>query len=89
VNLLSNAVKYGGTPPRVRLRAVESQGAVLLEVTDNGSGFELHSPTRHASLGHAGMRERIRLVGGRLDIQSSLGEGTTIVAWVPIREALS
>ena len=33
------------------------------------------------------MRERIRVVGGKLDIQSSLGKGTTVVAWVPIREA--
>jgi signal transduction histidine kinase len=70
---------------RVSLAVRES--GLRLEVTDNGSGFEPNSLTRHASLGHAGMRERIRLVGGRLDIQSILGEGTTIVAWVPLREA--
>jgi signal transduction histidine kinase len=62
------------------------ESGLRLEVSDNGSGFEPDLPTRRASLGHAGMRERIRLVGGRLDIRSSLGEGTTIVAWVPIRE---
>src|SRR5271163_1893893 len=63
------------------------ESGLRLEVSDNGSGFEANSPTPRASLGHAGMRERIRVVGGKLDIQSSLGKGTTVVAWVPIREA--
>ena len=30
-----------------------------------------------------GMRERVRLVGGRHDIESSPGEGTTVHAWIP------
>jgi signal transduction histidine kinase len=55
-----------------------------LAVSDNGSGFEPDLQPRRPSLGHASMRERIRLVGGRLDIQSSPGEGTMVVAWVPI-----
>lgn len=63
------------------------ESGLRLEVSDNGSGFEPDLPTRRPSLGHAGMRERIRVVGGKLDIQSTLGKGTTVVAWVPIREA--
>lgn len=39
VNLLSNAQKYGGSPPRVRLRAWASGGVVSIAVTDNGSGI--------------------------------------------------
>ena len=62
------------------------ESGLRLEVSDNGSGFEPNSRIGRASLGHAGMRERIRVVGGKLDIQSSLGKGTTVVAWVPIRE---
>jgi signal transduction histidine kinase len=65
------------------------ESGLQLEVSDNGGGFEPNSQTGRASLGHAGMRERIRVVGGKLDIQSSLGKGTTVVAWVPIREASS
>jgi two-component system, OmpR family, phosphate regulon sensor histidine kinase PhoR len=38
-NLLSNALKYGGTPPRVRLRARRDTRGVALEVTDNGEGI--------------------------------------------------
>jgi two-component system, OmpR family, phosphate regulon sensor histidine kinase PhoR len=40
VNLLSNAYKYGGTPPKVRLRAyVTPKGEVCIAVTDNGAGI--------------------------------------------------
>lgn len=39
VNLLSNAQKYGGSPPRVRLRAFASNDEVTLAVTDNGEGI--------------------------------------------------
>lgn len=39
VNLLSNARKYGGTPPKVQLRAFETAEGVALEVTDNGEGI--------------------------------------------------
>jgi two-component system phosphate regulon sensor histidine kinase PhoR len=38
-NLLSNALKYGGTPPRVRVRARRYQDKVAIEVTDNGEGI--------------------------------------------------
>ena len=65
------------------------ESGLRLEVSDNGSGFEPNSRTGRASLGHAGMRERIRVVGGKLDIQSSLGKGTTVIAWVPISESWS
>jgi signal transduction histidine kinase len=30
------------------------------------------------------MRERVRLVGGEMDVESAPGQGTTIVAWVPM-----
>lgn len=40
-NLLSNAFKYGGTPPRVMLRAVRAPGGVAIEVIDNGNGIPI------------------------------------------------
>ena len=39
VNLLSNAQKYGGTPPKIRLRASTQDGEVIIAVTDNGAGI--------------------------------------------------
>jgi signal transduction histidine kinase len=70
----------------VQLSLALDDGGLLLAVSDNGSGFEPGAPTRRPSLGHASMRERIRLLKGKLDIQSIPGRGTTIRAWVPISE---
>jgi two-component system phosphate regulon sensor histidine kinase PhoR len=39
VNLLSNAQKYGGTPPRVRLKASARDAEVTIAVSDNGAGI--------------------------------------------------
>ena len=35
-------------------------------------------------LGLLSMRERVRLVNGTIDVESTPGQGTTIVAWVPL-----
>ena len=59
-------------------------GGLILEVGDNGHGFDVGELTDHPSLGHASMEERIRLVRGRLQIRSKAGQGTTISAWVPL-----
>jgi signal transduction histidine kinase len=54
-----------------------------LAVSDNGSGFDPDRPRERASLGLASMRERVRLLQGEFDIESTPGRGTTVVAWVP------
>lgn len=56
---------------------------VLLEISDNGSGFDL-SKTR-LTLGHglSNMQTRARNAGGELEISSEPGNGTTILVWVP------
>ena len=71
----------------VQISLALKDGGLLLAVSDNGSGFEPGLQTHRPSLGHASMRERIRLLGGTLDIQSTPGRGTTVIAWVPIPEA--
>ena len=61
--------------------AADGRGTRMI-LRDDGDGFD-PSETRRPSLGLAGMRERAALVGGRIEIQSAPGRGTTIVAWVP------
>jgi signal transduction histidine kinase len=73
----------------VELSLALSEGGLLLTVTDNGRGFDPAAPARRPSVGQASMRERIRSLGGKLDIQSAPGMGTTVVAWVPIPRAPS
>jgi len=72
---------------QVSVRCVDR--GLELAVRDNGRGFD---PTHHragTSLGHASMRQRAFLLGGKIDIDSSPGHGTTVLAWVPLPEERS
>jgi signal transduction histidine kinase len=73
----------------VAVSLAERPGGVQLTVKDNGTGFSRARQPRGASLGHASMLERVRALGGKLDLQSMDGGGTTVTAWVPLREASS
>lgn len=55
---------------------------VAVQITDNGEGFDI-STVRPNSHGLAGMRHRVEAAGGRLTINSAVGEGTTISAVIP------
>jgi signal transduction histidine kinase len=58
--------------------------ALRVEVTDEGSGFDVDAIPVGESSGLAGMEERARSTGGRLWIRSEPNRGTTIVAELPI-----
>jgi PAS domain S-box-containing protein len=84
---LTNARKHASTT-RARL-ALERHGSTIrLEVQDWGCGFEPLAVLQEASLGeHIGLREmqeRVELVGGHLMISSRPGDGTLVVAEVPL-----
>jgi signal transduction histidine kinase len=56
---------------------------VLLEVSDNGVGFDLQKMSVTLGHGLSNMHVRARKVGGDVEITSNPGQGTTILAWVP------
>jgi signal transduction histidine kinase len=58
---------------------------VLLEVSDDGRGFELRMMNMTLGHGLSNMQARARKVGGDLEITSSPESGTTVLAWVPRR----
>jgi len=63
-----------------------STGNVLsIEVTDKGSGFNVAQVTREEadSVGLSGMQERVRLLGGSVEIISTPGSGTRVLAQIP------
>ena len=79
---LSNAARHAGASAVTVLLSPSGRG-LRLAVSDNGSGFDPARSRDRPSLGLASMRERVRLVHGQLDIESTPGRGTTVVAWVP------
>ena len=79
---LANAAKHAAAK-RVEVSVWVTSERVLMEVQDNGRGFEKEKMS--SSLGHglANMQTRARNVGGEVDISSMPSEGTTVLAWVP------
>ena len=71
----------------VDVSVARKDGGIALAVRDNGAGFDTSRTGERASLGLASMRERVRLLGGRLRIESGRGNGTELFAWVPLPEA--
>jgi PAS domain S-box-containing protein len=59
-------------------------GAVRLSVSDDGCGFDMTSEKRESGLGLISMRERLRLVGGEIQIKSRPHCGTRIEVSVPL-----
>ena len=57
---------------------------ILLQVTDNGVGFDLENVRKKGTLGLVGMRERAILFQGELTVQSHPGEGTSVILTVPL-----
>ena len=82
---LTNVSKYAAATRVVVQLARDGEG-LRVKVEDNGKGFDtrLLRPETH---GLTGMRFRIESHGGKLDVISTLGAGTTISAWLPLREA--
>ncbi len=80
---LGNVVRHArATLATVSLRRRED--GIVLSVTDDGVGFDPEGSHAHFSLGHAGMRERVRLLHGSVRIDSAPGGGTSIIAWLPL-----
>lgn len=67
----------------VRVTVDGGGGAVSLEITDNGRGFDV-SRRAHGHYGIAGMEERVRALGGTLEVRSATEEGTTIRVTIPV-----
>jgi signal transduction histidine kinase len=60
------------------------EGFVTVAVEDDGAGFDIKAARASGRLGLIGMEERSTLAGGTLEIESSPGMGTTILARFPI-----
>ena len=77
---LTNTVKHGGAT-RARVEIREDGSNVHVVVSDDGAGFDPAVAT--AGFGLLGMRERVELLGGSLEIESAPGGGTTVTVRLP------
>lgn len=71
-----NAARHG-SPGVIDIEVTRRNGTVVLEVTDDGSGFD-PAQARGDRLGLRGLTDLIDEAGGHLDVRSSPGEGTTV-----------
>ncbi|HEU4706219.1 MAG TPA: GAF domain-containing sensor histidine kinase [Solirubrobacterales bacterium] len=81
---LTNVVKHANAS-RVEVAAEEAENEIRIAIRDDGEGFDPDAST--AGRGLTGMRERIELLGGEIEVSSTPGEGTHISARVPLPEA--
>ena len=88
--LLMNVVKHAGTAhATVEMR--RDKKALRIEVRDSGSGFDpgvvqLYAGTQPPRFGLFSIRERMKAFGGMLEVETSLGKGTTAVLLLPLEE---
>jgi signal transduction histidine kinase len=79
---LTNIVKHANANS-VSVSLARREAGVAAVIEDDGAGFDQRS-VRKDGVGLLGMRERLALLDGRLEIESRPGAGTTIVAEVPV-----
>ncbi len=79
---IQNATKHGGRGTRVTVTLGRRDGAIEVDIADDGIGFQIG--TKGDGIGLLSMRDRIAAVGGELDVRSQPGTGTTVHAFVPV-----
>ncbi|MDQ5855358.1 MAG: GAF domain-containing sensor histidine kinase [Actinomycetota bacterium] len=83
---LQNIMKHANAG-HVHLRLSATAGAVLLEISDDGTGFDPATTVERAGpvgYGLPGMQQRAELLGGQLTADSSPGRGTVVRLRIPI-----
>lgn len=81
---INNAVRHG-KPNRVEVRLTRGPTHVVLEVSDDGRGFDVEeAERRRPGMGLFTMRERASLVNGEFSIESRPGKGTRVRATLPL-----
>ena len=82
---LQNVSRHSGAS-HAKVGVVQSGDMLWLTIEDDGSGFE---PLRTRGMGLLGMEERVRQLGGRLEVQSMPAGGTTVRVSLPVPAPLT
>jgi two-component system sensor histidine kinase DevS len=79
---LANVAKHAAAR-KVDIFIWKTDDRVLMEIRDDGNGFDLEKMTMTLGHGLSNIHTRAHNVGGDVEITSTIGEGTSILAWVP------
>jgi signal transduction histidine kinase len=80
---LNNVAKYAEAA-HVTVRLSRHDGALRFEIADDGRGFDVNGLTYGTGL--QGMADRLDALGGRFDVRSGRGVGTTVAGTIPLPE---
>jgi len=80
---LTNVTRHASAT-NVTIQLVCSNGHIALTIKDNGRGITEDEIKRYGSLGLLGMKERIAILGGTLDVEGKPGEGTALTIQIPL-----
>ena len=78
---LTNIVKHAAASS-VSVLVLDVEDGVRTVIEDDGAGFDAND-VREGALGLLGMRERVSLLGGRFEVESARGAGTTLIVDLP------
>ncbi|GAA5073669.1 signal transduction histidine kinase [Thermocatellispora tengchongensis] len=77
---LANTLKHASAS-RVEVRLARQDGCLLLEVADDGRGFD---PAAVTQRGLGSLADRLSALGGHLEVDSDPAKGTRVNAWIPV-----
>jgi signal transduction histidine kinase len=80
---LNNALKHAGAKKEM-VRICVEDGLLVLEIVDDGQGFDLRIAQQRGGMGLASMEDRAREMRGTLTIQSGPGQGTSVQVRLPL-----
>lgn len=80
---LTNILRHAEAT-RVNIQIKEEEGEFILTIRDNGRGITNEEKSGQRTLGLLGMRERVHLIGGKIDINGLAGKGTVVTVRIPI-----
>ena len=80
---VNNVMKHANAS-RLDISLMRDEGNISLTIEDNGKGFDTTNPERYTGMGLNNMRARISFLKGKIELDSHVGRGTLVSAYIPL-----
>lgn len=81
--LIQNVIKHAKATEAV-VQLSYNSGILSVTVEDNGIGFDIHKAKHHDGIGLKNVESRVKMLHGRMDVQSQHGKGTSVFIEMPV-----